>query len=156
MRTRRMMPLPGARRALGLAGFLLFGGVAACSRQQPAPPMASSPSPSPSPAPAPASAEAPAEAPAVPIDVMPKLLASPVAYPAEARARDEQGLVQVKALVGVDGRVSRAEAVPDSTVAPVLVEAALAAVGGWTFEPARSAGQPVAVWIVVPVNFRLR
>lgn len=106
--------------------------------------------------PAPASAgEAPAPAPELPIDTMPKVLDAAVKYPEEARARGEQGTVQVKALVGTDGKVTEVSAEAGQAASPVLVEAALAAVRQWTFEPARSGGQPCAVWIVVPVAFRL-
>jgi protein TonB len=38
---------------------------------------------------------------------------------------------------------------------PLLDRAALDAVHGWTFEPARAAGLPVSSLVVVPVRFSL-
>ncbi len=128
---------------LGLGGL---AGSAACTRREPAP------------APAGASATPATEEPApeqTP-DVMPKLLTTPITYPAEARERGEQGIVQVQALVGVDGKVIKTVAMPNQKVAQVLIDAAVAAVREWTFEPAKIDDRPVKIWVVVPVNFRLQ
>jgi periplasmic protein TonB len=97
-----------------------------------------------------------AEAPEIPIDVMPKLIHGEVFYPEEARARGEQGIVKVKALVGKDGKVTEAAVDTTSPAPTALGRAAVDAVRKWTFEPATTKGEPVAVWIVVPVNFKLR
>ncbi len=95
------------------------------------------------------------QAPAIPIDEMPEVLKSvqPV-YPEDARTRGEEGIVRIKALVGKDGLVKEAAA-DSSAVSPSLANAALVAVRQWTFTPGRSKGEPVEVWIIVPVNFRL-
>ena len=129
--------------SLGLAGL---AGAAACTRREPAP------------VPADASATPVAEEPAPDLtpDVMPKLLSAPIAYPAEARERGEEGIVQVQALVGADGRVIKTVAMPNQKAAPVLIDAAVAAVRGWTFEPAKIGDRPVKIWVAVPVNFRLK
>jgi protein TonB len=37
-----------------------------------------------------------------------------------------------------------------------LDQAALEAVSRWRFEPARRGRQPVAVWVLIPVEFTLR
>ena len=95
------------------------------------------------------------EAPEIPVDVMPKVIKAIVDYPEEARSRGEQGIVQVKALVGKDGKVTEASVNPTQPVSDVLAKAAVAAVKQWTFEPGKQKGEPVAVWIVVPVNFKL-
>lgn len=74
-------------------------------------------------------------------------------YPAKAREGGFQGTVWVRALVGTNG------AVQDTWVAwsqAYLNEAAVAAVRQWTFKPARLNGEPVAVWVLVPVKFSLR
>lgn len=105
-------------------------------------------------APPPAVQEAASPAPELPIDAMPKVLDAPVSYPPDAREQGIEGLVQVKALVGTDGKVTEVSADP-AQAAPILVQAALEAVSRWTFEPARSGGRPVAVWVAVPVKFRL-
>ena len=91
----------------------------------------------------------------LPIDVMPKLVKADVQYPDEARKRGEQGIVYVRALVGKDGRVRDASVDPQKPASPLLAGAAVEAVKGWTFEPAMAKGEPVEIWIVVPVNFKL-
>ncbi len=95
-------------------------------------------------------------APEIPVDVMPKLLQAPIAYPEEARRQRIQGTVQVKALVGKDGKVKEVSAAPDQSASPILTQAALDAVRQWTFEPARSKGEPCEIWIAVPVAFKLQ
>lgn len=100
--------------------------------------------------------DAPAsDAPMIPIDVMPKVLQSPVQYPEEARSRGEQGIVLVKARIDKNGKVAEAAIDPTQPASDVLGKAAVAAVEQWTFEPAKLKGEPVEVWIVVPVNFKL-
>jgi periplasmic protein TonB len=99
--------------------------------------------------------EAAQELPEIPVDVMPKVLKASVVYPEEARARGEQGIVYVRALVGKDGKVTKAAVDPKQPASETLGKAAVAAVEQWTFEPGKNAGEPVAVWIVVPVNFKL-
>jgi len=61
-----------------------------------------------------------------------------------------EGTVLVRALVCEHGRVVRTEIVNSI---PMLDEAASEAVMQWTFRPARSGGQPVAVWVDAPVRF---
>ena len=78
--------------------------------------------------------------------------AQPV-YPADAMQAGVQGRVVVQVLVGKDGLVKDARIV--SSI-PMLDAAALTAVRNYRFTPARSKGQPVAVWVAVPVKFALR
>lgn len=73
-------------------------------------------------------------------------------YPKEARQAGIEGTVMVKALVGKDGRI-RATQIAKSV--PMLDEAAVHNVEAWEFEPAKSGGRPVAVWVQVPVKFTL-
>lgn len=77
---------------------------------------------------------------------------APPSYPDQARERGIDGTVWVRALVGTDG------AVQDTWVAwsqPYLNEAAIAAVRQWRFKPAKLSGEPIAVWVMVPVKFSL-
>ena len=60
----------------------------------------------------------------------------------------------VSAVVKVDGRPG-AVSIKLSSGFPLLDEAALAAVGKWTFDPARSGGMPVESRVDVPVRFSL-
>ena len=134
------------RSAAVIAASLLAAGIGSCGKQKEESPPGGSRIP----------AQASETVPDVPIDEMPRLLTAPVVYPEEARARGEQGMVYIKALVGKDGRVTEAVVDPNRPAPDVLSKAAVDAVTSWTFEPAQSKGQPVAVWIVVPVNFKLQ
>ena len=76
----------------------------------------------------------------------------PPAYPEWARAKGIQGTVIVQALVGRDGLVKNtriAASIPD------LDDYAIAAVKQWRFKPAQTKGEPIAVWVAVPVKFTL-
>jgi TonB family protein len=73
-------------------------------------------------------------------------------YPPEARQAGIEGTVVVQALIGRDGLVKGTRVVKS---VPALDGAALTAVERWTFKPARSEGQPVAVWVAVPIRFTL-
>jgi len=94
-------------------------------------------------------------APEIPIDTLPRLLESPIAYPQEAKARGIQGSVVVRALVGKDGGVREVSEDSTQSASPLLVQAAMAAVRQWKFEPARAKGAPVEIWISVPVHYKL-
>lgn len=74
-------------------------------------------------------------------------------YPDDARRAGVSGTVLIQALVDRDGRV-RDIRVTHSI--PVLDAAAKTAVSRWRFKPAMSQGEPVAVWVAVPVKFSLR
>jgi TonB family protein len=66
------------------------------------------------------------------------------------RAGSREGLVVVKALVDVDGRVAKAMVMQS---APGLDEIALESVRQWTFKPALVHAKPIAVWVAVPIRF---
>jgi periplasmic protein TonB len=77
-------------------------------------------------------------------------------YPRAARFDRIVGLVVLRVVVGMDGRVE-----PDRTVVvrsvPELDAAAIAAIGKWRFSPALGhSGRPVRVVIEVPFQFSLR
>jgi TonB family protein len=73
-------------------------------------------------------------------------------YPADARAKGIDGTVMVQALVGRDGFVKKTLVV--KSIKP-LDAAAVAAVKRWRFKPAMAEGEPVAVWVAVPIRFSL-
>jgi len=77
----------------------------------------------------------------------------PPDYPELARSKGIEGEVVVYARIGEDGRV---EAVRIKKSIPELDEYAMGAVRQWRFRPAMSRGQPVRVWVEVPVRFSLR
>lgn len=73
-------------------------------------------------------------------------------YPDVARNAEVQGTVVVRALVGKDGKVKDAIIV-DSI--PLLDQAAIACAKTAVFRPAISQQQPVEVWVMMPITFRL-
>jgi protein TonB len=74
----------------------------------------------------------------------------PPVYPESARGRDGDRLVLVQALVRRDGTVGEVCIVRSI---PALDRAAATCVEHWRFRPAKTAGNPVAVWVGVPVKF---
>ena len=76
----------------------------------------------------------------------------PPTYPRDALAARVEGLVMVQALVLRDGTVADVRIVKSI---PPLDAAAAAAVRQWRFKPAMANGQPVAVWVGVPVKFTI-
>ncbi len=88
-----------------------------------------------------------------PVEVMPVLLSlPPPVYPAEARKMGTEGLVLVRALIGKDGRVEEVRIFHGVTG---LDEAAMESVRRARFEPALERGEPVRVWVQVPIRFTL-
>ncbi len=76
-----------------------------------------------------------------------------IQYPdMEQRARI-QGRVIVRFVVGPDGRTSNVEVV--RSVSPGLDLAAVQAVQRARFEPGTQDGQPVPVWMTLPITFRI-
>jgi len=74
-------------------------------------------------------------------------------YPEAAQKAKLEGQVIVDFVVGLDGKVARAE-IKDSPN-PVFNEAALAAVRAWTFSPALEEAKPVVSGMTVPIVFQL-
>ncbi|RMI13433.1 MAG: M56 family peptidase [Calditrichaeota bacterium] len=74
-------------------------------------------------------------------------------YPSQAREKGIEGYVLVKALVGVDGTVEATELLKSI---PELDMAAVQAVEQFRFSPAELNGEPVKVWVTVPVQFKLK
>jgi protein TonB len=88
-------------------------------------------------------------------DVLPSYLRNPApVYPQSARMRGDEGTVLLDVEVLPSGRCG-ALRVLSSSGYPILDEAAAAAIRQWRFRPARRLGQPVSVWVEIPVTFRL-
>jgi protein TonB len=78
----------------------------------------------------------------------------PPAYPLVARRNGEQGTVALRVLVARDGAPASVS-VERSSGHAHLDRSALEAVKAWRFVPAREQGEPVEVWMLVPIAFRL-
>lgn len=76
-------------------------------------------------------------------------------YPAMARRMGYQGTVELKVLVQQDGTVGELQVVTTSGY-PVLDRSALVAVEQWRFEPGTRDAVQEAMWIKIPVHFKLR
>ncbi|HEU4394313.1 MAG TPA: energy transducer TonB, partial [Planctomycetota bacterium] len=74
------------------------------------------------------------------------------AYPDFAREAGITGKVVLHVLVGKDGRVKNVKVMRS---VKGLDQAALDAIKKWVFKPALSNNKPVAVWVEVPIDFRL-
>ena len=76
-------------------------------------------------------------------------------YPSTARRLGIQGTTVLKVHVLIDGRVGDV-VVQETAGHPDLDQAASDAVRRWRFEPAQRGSDPVAMWVLLPVEFRLK
>jgi TonB family protein len=74
-------------------------------------------------------------------------------YPSNARRAGVDGTVVLRGIVGTDGRIREVEILKDLPYG--LGEAARDAVRRWRFRPAEYAGERIAVYYTVTVNYRL-
>jgi protein TonB len=87
------------------------------------------------------------------VDVLPQQLTEPAPeYPKAARDAGIQGVVLVMAWVTPAGSVGGARVVKSI---PGLDDAAVQAVKRLRFKPASSQGEPVGVWVGIPVRFTI-
>lgn len=77
------------------------------------------------------------------------------AYPEIALRRGWEGDVLLRVRVSPDGRPATIS-VQKSSGRDVLDQAAVEAVRGWTFVPARQGGEAIAGWVSVPIVFHLQ
>ncbi|MBE9521210.1 MAG: energy transducer TonB [Proteobacteria bacterium] len=79
---------------------------------------------------------------------------SPPTYPKRARKRGYEGTVVLQVLVNRQGRVDELRV--DSTSGHAMLDrAAQGAVERWLFEPGRQGNKKMAMWVKVPVTFKL-
>ena len=76
-------------------------------------------------------------------------------YPPGARRRGYEGTVMMEVLVDRQGKV-REMRLFESSGYDILDRAAMRAVKGWVFEPARQGEEVVEMWVKVPLTFRLK
>jgi protein TonB len=79
----------------------------------------------------------------------------PPEYPSVARRRGYEGTVVLEVFVDREGRVLDLSLF-QSSGHNVLDRAAMQAVRGWLFEPARRGEETVDMWVKVPLTFRLK
>ncbi len=78
----------------------------------------------------------------------------PPSYPWQARRMGVEGRVVLQVEILPNGNAGRIE-IRNSSGHELLDQAAIKAVGGWRFDPARIAGAPITAWAEVPISFRL-
>ncbi|MCI0547460.1 MAG: energy transducer TonB [Candidatus Rokubacteria bacterium] len=76
-------------------------------------------------------------------------------YPRTARRLGIEGTTLLRVHVEADGRVAQVQ-VEQSGGHPDLDRAAADAVTRWQFQPARRGSERVSMWVLIPVQFRLR
>jgi protein TonB len=76
-------------------------------------------------------------------------------YPPTARRLRAEGTVVLRAVITVEGAVDEVEVVRAPEPDWGMVEAAMAAVAAWRYEPGMLRGRPVAVRMTVMVEFEL-
>lgn len=95
---------------------------------------------------------APGPEPVVPFEQPKAVDTPPPGYPEAAACEGGGGVVDLRVTIGPDGRVGDVRLARGSGH-QALDQAAIDAVRGWTFEPARRGGTPVAYTIAVPMTF---
>jgi periplasmic protein TonB len=78
----------------------------------------------------------------------------PPVYPAVARRRNYEGTVVIDVLVDRQGRAAQVR-IAHSSGYEILDRSAVNSVKQWRFAPGRRFGQPVEMWVQVPVRFSL-
>ncbi len=76
-------------------------------------------------------------------------------YTEAAKAAQITGVVQLKAVVEVNGRVNRVGVTKSLDKKYGLDDQAVKAARQWRFEPAKKDRKPVAVWISIQMEFKL-
>lgn len=76
-------------------------------------------------------------------------------YPSLSRRLSEQGTVLLRVFVNATGDATRVD-LKESSGFPRLDKAALDAVEGWKFVPAKKGDHAIAAWVVVPIKFSLK
>jgi len=89
------------------------------------------------------------------VDAPPRpLVQAPPMYPQSARQSGLEGQVDLEFVVTETGAVTDVRVI-DARPGTVFISSARSAVERWRFEPARRGGEPVAVRVEVPLQFRL-
>jgi protein TonB len=95
------------------------------------------------------------KSPAVQVSVPRYDLNPPPHYPPVARRRNYHGTVMLDVRVTADGRVAQVRIARSSGYA-ILDKSAVRSVKEWLFTPARKGGRTVAMWVQVPIRYKLQ
>jgi protein TonB len=79
----------------------------------------------------------------------------PPEYPRLARRKGYEGIVVLEVLVDEEGRVEDMRLFRSSKHR-ILDRAAMASVKKWLFEPGMRGGEPVEMWVKIPIRFQLK
>lgn len=74
-------------------------------------------------------------------------------YPESARKEEVQGTVKIKVQIGIDGTVVDTEVI--ESLHDACDSAAVKAIRAVQWKPAMKGNNPVKVWIMVPIQYRL-
>ena len=74
-------------------------------------------------------------------------------YPETAKKLHIEGTVILMAVIDEKGNVIKVEV--KKSVYQSLDEAAIKALKQWKFEPAKTNGKPISVWVTIPIEFKL-
>lgn len=77
----------------------------------------------------------------------------PPRYPTASERRGEEGVVLIRALIGVDGSCKKAT-LKQSSGYTRLDDSALEAVQSWRFIPAKKGDEPIEDWVQIPLEFK--
>jgi TonB family protein len=77
-------------------------------------------------------------------------------YPMDARVERVSGRVVLTATIDETGRVDDVEVLQVSRTGLGFEQAAIGAVSEWRYEPARVAGEPIAIRFTIVVDFQMR
>ncbi len=80
---------------------------------------------------------------------------TPPEYPAAAAEKAIEGRVLLLVEVDEAGQVIAAEVAQGVPECPSMEENAVAAIRQWRFQPATRDGEAVAIWVMVPIEYRL-
>ena len=74
-------------------------------------------------------------------------------YPEDARVKELQGTVTIRARIGRDGSVVETQV--QGKADPMLAKAAIEAITKTPFTPGMEGGEPAEMWTIIPVNFTI-
>jgi protein TonB len=90
----------------------------------------------------------------VPVEVDPvRIRIEPPVYPPMARQAGVEGTVIVRALVNKKGKVTDVIVIEGD---PLLKDAAIVSAKSALFRPAMMQNEPVEVWVMMPITFKIR